>query len=335
MNESFINKSILLICPNFFNYDKEIKKCLENQGANVELFDERPKNSFLVKVIIRIGLNFFIKKNINDHYQSLFKSIKHKKYDDILIISPEVIDEPKLNIIKSLQPQARFILYMWDSFNNKKNSSALLDFFDKRVTFDKQDAEKYKMQFLPLFYCNLYSDIKKNEKYTYDLCFIGTAHSDRYEIVKKIEALGKKHNLSTYTYFYLPNSIMYWVRKLFLKSYKYGNIKDFFFQPLSQEEIVNIFKKSKVIIDINHPLQSGLTSRTLESLGSKRKLITTNGNIVDYDFYNKQNIYILDRDFPMLNTEFFSTDLYQLDYAVYSKYSLESWLINLFSNKVK
>ena len=82
-------------------------------------------------------------------------------------------------------------------------------------------------------------------------------------------------------------------------------------------------------------MQSGLTSRTLESLGSKRKLITTNGNIVDYDFYNKQNIYILDRDSPMLNTEFFSTDLYQLDYAVYSKYSLESWLINLFSNKVK
>lgn len=331
MNNNFQNKNILLICPCFFNYEKEIEKCLQNLGASVELFDERPKNSFLSKVLIRLSLSFFIKKNINNHYQKLFNKIKTQKFDDILIINPEVINESKIQIIKTLQPQARFILYMWDSFKNKKNSQNLLNFFDKKVTFDKQDSANYKMKFLPLFYIDLYSDIEMKKTYKYDLCFIGTAHSDRYKITKKIEMYAKKYDLKTYTYFYLPSSIIYWVRKLFIHKYKYGSIRDFFFIPLSQEKIVSIFEQSKVIIDINHPLQSGLTSRTLESLGAKRKLITTNGNIINYDFYNNENIYVFDRNSPMLSKEFLSSNFQDLDDSVYERYSLKGWLFSLFS----
>jgi hypothetical protein len=330
MNNSFKDKNILLICPSFFNYEKEIKNTLEDLGASVEFFDERPKNSFLTKVIIRSGLNVLVKKNIDTHYQALFNKVSTLVFDTILVINPEVIDKPKVQYLKSLHPKARFILYMWDSFENKEKSYDLVHFFDKKVTFDKQDSMRYGMQFLPLFYINAYSKIPMKKAYKYDICFIGTAHSDRYKIVKAVENITNQYNLKVFPYFYLPSAVMFWIRKLFLPKYKYGDIGEFSFLSLTHNKIANIFENSKVILDINHPLQSGLTSRSLEALGAKRKLITTNQNIIHYDFYNNQNVYLLDRNNPKVERDFFTSDFKQLDDSIYDKYSLRSWLMNLF-----
>ena len=126
---------------------------------------------------------------------------------------------------------------------------------------------------------------------------------------------------------------MYWVRKVFLRQYKYGNIKDFSFAPLSQNKITHIIENSRVILDINHPLQSGLTSRTLESLGADRKLITTNAHVKKYNFYNSENIQVLGRTLPYLDKKLFNTDYKKPEEYVYNYYSLNSWLINIFSKE--
>ncbi len=39
-------KTVLLLAPKFFGYELEIKKELENLGAKVLYFDERPKMIF-------------------------------------------------------------------------------------------------------------------------------------------------------------------------------------------------------------------------------------------------------------------------------------------------
>ena len=88
-----------------------------------------------------------------------------------------------------------------------------------------------------------YKKIKKLDQYLYDICFIGTAHSDRYIIVGKIKDIAIKNDMKIYTFFYLQNPIMYWIRKLFLKEYKYGDISDFSFQPISQNEIIKIYHR--------------------------------------------------------------------------------------------
>jgi len=249
------------------------------------------------------------------------------------VIDPETINVQKIKILRKLQPDAKFILYMWDSFKNKESSRNIVNFFDKKITFDKEDSKIYSMKFLPLFYIDLYEKISCKDSYRYDICFIGTAHSDRYEIVKKIEQLAKQSDLKMYSFFYLPSRIMYWVRKVFLRQYKYGNIKDFSFAPLSQNKITHIIENSRVILDINHPLQSGLTSRTLESLGADRKLITTNAHVKKYNFYNSENIQVLGRTLPYLDKKLFNTDYKKPEEYVYNYYSLNSWLINIFSKE--
>lgn len=323
------NKKILYISPKFFGYENVIKEKLESFDVVVDYFDERPSNDFLTKVFIRLKLKFLVNKKINDYYNTIFDYIKDKSYDYIFVVSPETFSFKELKKIKSIQPNAISIIYMWDSFKNK-NSFNTIELFDKVFSFDSRDVEKYNLSFLPLFYIEEYEKLESNN-YEFDLSFIATAHSDRYKIAKQIYKLLFNHNI--FYYFYLPSKIMYFLRKFFIKSYKYGNIKDFNFEPLEHNKIVNLFRKSKVVLDINHPDQYGLTMRTFECLGAKKKLITTNENIIKYDFYNSNNIMIIDRDNIKIEKSFFDLEYQELEKHIYKKYSIENWLNVIFQEK--
>lgn len=69
--------------------------------------------------------------------------------------------------------------------------------------------------------------------------------------------------------------------------------------------------------------------RTIEMIGLKKKLITTNKDIVNYDFYNENNILVVDRNNFKLDTDFINKPYQELDERIYKKYSLESWIKTL------
>lgn len=323
------NKKILYISPKFFSYENNIKRELENLGAMVDFFDDRPANDFITKVFIRFKFKSLIRKKIDEYYENIYSFISDRNYDFIFVISPETLDYDKLLKIKENQSSAKCFLYMWDSFENK-NSFNTIKLFDKIYSFDSRDCEKYKLNFLPLFYCNEYKINLLQKIYKYDLSFIATAHSDRYKVSKKIESLIKNSKFSVYNYFYLSSKIIYLIRKLFIPKYNYGKLSEFSFTSLSQKKIIEIFKDSKVILDINHPQQFGLTMRSIECIGAEKKLVTTNQNIKNYDFYNHNNILIIDRENINIDINFFEKEYESLSSKLYEKYSLNSWLKNIF-----
>lgn len=326
-------KKILYIAPKFFGYENEIKQVLMHDfGADVDFYDERPSNDFWTKVFIRLKLKSLLKYKIDSYYKSIFYDIKEKTYDYIFVISPETLSQKELVVIKNLQPHAQFILYMWDSFKNK-NSLELIPIFHKILSFDFHDAQKYSLIFYPLFYSSMYSSGNSFCTTKYDLCSIATAHSDRYRLVQKIKHELKNKNLQLFSFMYLPSQIMYWIRKLFLKQYEYGNVSDFSFISMSSHDIASVMSQSHVILDINHPAQNGLTMRTFEALGLQKKIITTNKNIKDYDFYMEDNILIIDRDNPKIQEDFFTKPYTPLAQKVYEKYSLRSWIQFVFDCK--
>jgi hypothetical protein len=67
------------------------------------------------------------------------------------------------------------------------------------LTLDKGDAALHKFDFRPLFYLDLYSAIRQEAApISYDLCFMGTVHSDRYSIVKSVKEWCDAHELRCY-----------------------------------------------------------------------------------------------------------------------------------------
>lgn len=328
--QELIGKKILYIGQSFFGYEHEIKKMMEKMGADVDYFNERPSNTFLTKVFIRLRLKKIIYLKIQNYYNNILNQIKNTKYDYVFIVKIETIDKQILEKLRMNQKAAKFILYMWDSIENYKDNNEILHHFEKAFSFDSHDTKIHdKLIFLPLFYIPMYSNLDLQE-IKYDVCFIGSGHSDRYAIVNKIMDQASKLGLTLYTFFFLQSKKIFIFRKLFDKRMKNANIEEFSFHALKQKEIIDIISKSSVVIDIEHPAQNGLTMRTIEMLGAKKKLITTNKNVKEYDFYHPENIFIMERENPIIDPDFFHIPYRQLDRDIYDKYSLSNWIKNIF-----
>ena len=180
--EHLKGKKILFFCVQSFNLEKDIVKQLEKHGALVTYFDERPANNNFTKGMIRINRNF-LQKKINKYYKNILKSIKNEKFDYLFVNRGEVVQKSFLQKFIQLQPSCKRIFYTWDSFGNHSHGLSILEYFHKKFTFDKKDAEKYKIGFRPLYFTDKYRQIyNSTTPKTTDLLFLGTAHSDRYII---------------------------------------------------------------------------------------------------------------------------------------------------------
>ena len=84
--------------------------------------------------------------------------------------------------------------------------------------------------------------------------------------------------------------------------------------------------RSKCILDIPYKGQSGLTIRTIESIGLHTKLITTNKSIREYDFYDENNIFIMDLKNNILPQEdFFENEYKEIDDTIFQRYNITYW----------
>lgn len=321
-------KNIILFAPAFFGYDKLIKEEMERQGAYVNLYDERPFQSLLGRLILRLNMGWLCSWFIERYFHKILSPVV-KNLDYVVFINPEAVTSSILRAIKFKNSKVKVIVYMWDSFDNKKSSSKLIADADSFFSFDPVDANKFGIQFLPLFYSPVYASLRDIKDYKYDLSFVGTAHSERYQLVKKITSTFER----TYIFLYTPSKLVFLYKKYFCNELAGLAYKDVSSVAMSRESVVDVIGKSRAVIDINHPSQVGLTMRTIEMLGAGRKLITTNTEVKKYDFYNSSNILVYNAGLSAADIyDFLNMPYVKIDESTYSRYSLNSWVIRLFRN---
>lgn len=326
---SLQGKKILFIAPKAFGYEIDIKKKLEGNGAHVDYFDERPSNKAWDKACIRINRNL-IRKTIYQYYDKIIKANTLNKYDYIFFNHLETPFPDILENLKNSNPQGKYLLYMWDSMLNRPNTIELTKYFDSVFTFDRLDSIKYNFHFRPLFYLDEYAKPHTTVP-NFDISFIGTVHSDRYSIINAIKKQTNTTKLKSNWFLFMHNKLLFYKMKFsHFKNLK-AKLSEFSFKSLEKYEVVRFMQRSKVIIDIQHPKNDGLTMRTIEVLGMKKKLITTNNDIVNYDFYNPNNICVIDRGDPKISKSFLETEYTQIEDDIYKKYSLQCWIDDLFS----
>ena len=79
--------------------------------------------------------------------------------------------------------------------------------------------------------------------------------------------------------------------------------------------------------------QYGLSFRIFEAMALEKKIITDNEKIKNYDFYNSNNILVLNKDFSNITKDFFETPYQPLPEKIYEKYTLEKWVERVFNLK--
>lgn len=333
VENSLYGKRVLFIAPMFFGYEKLIKEELERKGAIVDYFNDRPGNDFWTKALIRVN-RFLLAHKTNSYYKSIIESTSKNSYDHVLIVRGEAISPKMLSLLRQAQPKARLSLYLWDSMRYNPNAKKLLDGFDKVYSFDRSDVDSYpKIQFLPLFYAHEFESAADwDGDTTYDACFIGTIHTDRYKVLEKIIDDLRSKGRKVFVFCYYPSKRLYFLRALINPGfYRFGK-RYISFEGMKLKELVANIAKSKAIIDINRPGQLGLTMRTIEAVGSRRRLITTNYDIINYDLYGSGAVMVVDRENPDIPESFFAGNVKAFDLPLREKYSVSTWVDRLFTH---
>ena len=262
-------------------------------------------NSVFRKIFSRISINYFKSFGLPILFSKDWK--KKIKNTNNIILTDNGYNFKIAEYIKRKNPEAK-VIFSYRNVIDDKNKKILKDKnIDTIWTFDNEDAKKYNIDFFPQFYhsCISKEDLD-NTKIEYDSIFLGAA-KDRENIVidldKKMKDIGLK------TDFRIVH-----------------NRKEF----VPYEEYLEMIKRSKTITDIVGERQRGLTLRALESIYYSKKLITNNKDIKKYDFYNKNNIFVIGEDDDKKLKDFINSKYEIENQEEYiKKYSYENWVKTL------
>lgn len=319
-------KTVMFIPLGFYDYDDMIEKEIAKLGYEVTRFTPHGTYTIIDKL-----LNVLTRGRHAEN-KALYRQKKYllrdgKQYDYVFVIvgrdlAPEVLGE-----FRKRQPKAKFILYLWDDIARIKGFEENKKFYDEIYSFAIKDIEKYGIKFLPLFYTEMHE--YHGEKKEYLLNMSGALHSERLEIWDKVVSqCGLK---PSQCFLYLVATTAAQMFQALLPSgnpwmnMKYVHLKNMKFQTVTES-----MKHSMAALDVQFNLQTGLTMRTMESLGAHTKLITTNEYVKDYDFYQYGNIYIIDRENPVVSREFLESEYQEIPPEIVQKYSLTNWVATMF-----
>lgn len=323
------DKTVLLIAPKYFDYEKLIKKAIEKHGAKVILYYENLDEVNLRYRFISVYLTSFKNRVIDKYYSKIAQKFEGD-IDVVLVIRGSSCSENTMRLFrKAFKPNCYFILYQWDSVENNTNALKIARYFDSVLTFDIADSKKYGWKYRPLFYIS--DESIEYDARSIDAAYICSIHSKRVELYKKIKDSAKKNKIKLYKHIY-SDPKFFLKRKYINRANELHDIKisELNFKKIDNYRLNRIYGNCKIVIDYTHPLQTGYTMRTIESLGHKCKLITNNKNICEADFYNPDNIMVYDDTNAEIPLQFLTTPYKYCDAGIYERYSLEAWLKIVF-----
>lgn len=247
-----------------------------------------------------------------------------RKYNKIIIAQTNGISSI-VSDIKKWNPDAVIKYWLWDPvksypYGKIEELEKIINLGIDCYSFDKADCEKYKLKYNN----NLYpydTDIMQSENVNSggnSVLFVG-ANKGRLQKLLKVKEILCGNNIN-YDFTVISQN------KKYKKAYPDITFLD---RPIKYETIIDKIKKSYCILDIVQEGQSGLTWRPFEALFYGKKLITTNKSIVDFDFYNKNNVFILDNNYDEIK-EFLDLPYIPIDEKIKDKYRLKQWIANFF-----
>jgi len=307
---------ITIISYDNWGYNNHIVNALENDNHivnHINFNDFKYKYPSISLRLYNFILKTIFKKNLKNIYygNEILKKLKNNNETQDLIltikadfIAPEAIFEFKKYTKKS-------IAFFNDSISRCPKIKRTITNFDEVYSFEKDDCKKYGLKFLTNWiYPIPKSDTKNNEYQVFNI----SSKDKRFSLISKIAAILKEKNINY---------------KIIIFGKKNKNNKsdvEYISNRIPLNEVNNYLHNSQVLLDINRTGQKGLTFRVFESLGLEKKLITTNTDIKNYDFYNPNNILIIDEKRIDIPFDFFTKKYYSVSEDILKKYTIESWI---------
>lgn len=307
---------ITIISYDNWELNNHLKKSLEQKGhvvRHINFFEFKHKYPDFKTKLYNFILKTFTNKNIKNFYygNKILKKLEENTeiQDVILTLKGDFID-PK-SILKFKRHTKKSIAYFNDSIARYPKIKQVISSFDEVYSFEKADCKKYNLKFITNWIYPIKTNYTKNEQYqVYNI----SSKDKRETLLSKIANILKENDIRY--------KIIIFDKK---NKNKYPNLEYTSTQiPLDQVN-ANLFN-SQILLDINRDGQKGLTFRVFESVGLEKKLITTNPDIKNYDFYNPNNIMVINEKKIDIPLTFFNNEYEKIPEILFNKYSLEGWI---------
>ena len=177
-------------------------------------------------------------------------------------------------------------------------------------SFDPLDCQRYNLHFNTTYYFKEL-ELPSNSMRHRSVFFCGLDKGRK----EKLDEIQQKLNIMGLTsYFHVVDEKKSVAQRLPLLSY---------------QEYLEYLSVSDAVLDVLQDGQEGMTLRVMEALFLKKKLITTQKNLLKADFYHPDNIFIIGMDNWSQIKEFMNRPIYSIPNEILIKYDFDSWIKRL------
>ncbi len=312
---------ILLISSYIFGYMEHLKPAFAENGIEAEfLYHGKPPLNFEYKNKAK-HLIAFLKKAVGMNAKMEFRHntikeyVRGKKYDQILVVHPQYLSHKTHILLKSIT--GRYITFLFDSMAKMPRQRPVLKHFDAIFSYEKNDCKQYDFQFqtnfIPISLPR--KTVPENTKQDFfNICSLDSRFND-------LEAIGKALKEKNLEYEFL----------VFSNKPKHSPYVDFISKKIDSVNVQQKIQEARGLVDVQRKDQQGLSFRVFESLGYGKKLLTTNADIANYDFYHPSNILIVDPNSIRISSEFFDLPYTEVPLPVKQKYEPINWVTQVFN----
>ena len=245
------------------------------------------------------------------------------EYDTIIIIN-NIRGRDVIEYMRSKNRHARIIIYYETTIDpsDRKAPHYYQGLGVEFSSFDKKDCAQWKLRYAPYFYSCYHETLEhirsvqeNSPTEDIDVFFVGYDKKRLHRLIalqKELEKLSIKHRMlivQTPHHVYPPSEKPYLTERF-----------------LPYEKIISYLYRSKCILDFVEEGQTGITLRPMEAVWFQKKLITNNPDIIHYDFYRPENVFILGQDELSTLKSFIDAPYRPLPIEVAKNYTAEAWL---------
>ncbi len=315
---------ILLVMPDYSDFPQLFLDNLKSTGFEPFFLTDKV-SKFRYKGLESIK-NFFV-KNIfrnKEYKQTLIKrhfleelernlSAIEGQLDYILVIRP---DNFPVSFIKKLKTKTpKLIAYQWDGIEKFPEVKKYFDLFDTFFCFEKVENQENIKPVTNFYFDHLPPYYKEYNTENPRLYFVGLYWKSREEKIDTFIDKVSDFNvdLSIFIqYFKEPEK----------KNPKITYIKD----RITFEDNLEKVKNSDILLDFVDPLHNGLSIRFFEGLYYRKKVITDNIMVKNYDFYHPDNIFVVENGNYKNIDAFIKKPYHDLPKEIVKKYGFSSWI---------
>lgn len=247
-------------------------------------------------------------------------SLKNQPADYALCIRANIYPH---SIMQQIRQNSRICVnYQWDGMARYPDIVDYVAYFDRFFVFDRHDIAQYPQYHFQAA-CNFYFDYLPNQAENSDntLYFLGGYEASRTPAIRQFIEQAQAIDLPLdFTFISKhPERVAHEISGRGIQHLAMT-------QALSFADNLKKSQQSKVLVDFVIAQHQGLSFRVLEAVGYRKKLITTNPTVAEYDFYHPNNILIWQQQSASQLQAFLDLPYHHLPSHLYEKYSFSNWL---------